>query len=274
LKERLANMAPDNLNQAIMNNAKLSAQVMSDKRELKNQKKLLLQQDAALADALAKLAAGGGRGDGKDSKELERMWREEKERRKTADVERKRLEAAIRQLEDELDTKGGGNTSEDLENLRAQLEDTEASEAVYRDRAESLEEELENARAQLEDQAEEIDKFRDAADRAQEELETMQANKTQGLGDSVGMGKGRETRLLQKVQEMEQVSQFVNLVDFRITLRYWPSLRRYERGQKRGKGRGRITRTKWRSSSVRLSSLLYSKDVPRLWRRKPICLKM
>lgn len=49
--------------------------------------------------------------------------------------------------------------------------------------------------------------MRDAADRAQEELEKLRAELggSEGLRDSVGVGKGREARLTQRLEELEQV---------------------------------------------------------------------
>ncbi|OCF33425.1 hypothetical protein I316_04845 [Kwoniella heveanensis BCC8398] len=181
LKERLANMAPEHIEAALKENVKLKLEILNLSKEMKKLKKLVLQQDRDLA------AASRERG-GADSRELERMWKDEKERRRAAE------EALSREQE------------EGAEKLKAQLEDTEASEKVWRARAEELEEELEGVKASLDDQNEEAARLRDEADRALDEVENLkeELEKTRGLNESVGISKGREARLATKVQELEQ----------------------------------------------------------------------
>ena len=181
LKERLQNMAPDHIEAALKENVKLKLEILNISKEMKKLRKLLLQQDRDLAAAQREK---GGKG---DSREMERMYKEEKERRKKAEA---------------LLASGGGG-GEDVERLKAQLEDAEASEAVYKRRSEELEDELDNAKGSLDDQAEEMERLRDAADRAQEGAEAGSGSRE--LNESVGVGKGRESRLQQKITEMEQV---------------------------------------------------------------------
>ncbi|WWD18405.1 hypothetical protein CI109_102855 [Kwoniella shandongensis] len=199
LKERLSNMAPEHIEAALKENVKLKLEILNLSKELKKLKKLVLQQDRDLAAAAReKGGAGAGGLGGNEARELERMWKEEKERRKAAEENVKRLQAQA-----EAEQGRGGATEEEL---KAQLEDTEASEAVWRQRAEQLEEELEDQRATNEDQREELDKLRDTADRAQDEAENLKTEleNAKGLRESVGVSKGREQRLAQKVQELEQ----------------------------------------------------------------------
>jgi chromosome segregation ATPase len=187
LKERLANMAPDHIEAALKENVKLKLEILN------------LSKDLAEA---ARNGDGKGGKAASDARELERLYREEKERRKAAESEYKRLEEEL------ASGASAGAAGEDVAQLRDRLEDTEASEQVWRNMCETLEEELENAKAANEDHAEEMERVRDAADRAQEELEKLQAQHadvSRGLGDSIGVSKGREARLQQKVADLEQV---------------------------------------------------------------------
>ncbi|EIW73667.1 hypothetical protein TREMEDRAFT_26645 [Tremella mesenterica DSM 1558] len=175
LKERLASMGPESLTKIAEENAKLKAETLNLSKECKKYKKLVLQLERELA--ASQRGDGKGSRGGNELKELEGMWKEEKERR--------------RALEKELDEG------------RAKLEDTEASEVIWRKKAEELEGELEGAKGTLEDQTEEMERVREAADRARDELERMQLEKSE-LGGSVGLGKGREAKLLQKVADLEK----------------------------------------------------------------------
>jgi predicted nucleic acid-binding Zn-ribbon protein len=183
LKERLSNMAPDHIEAALKENVRLKLEILNISKEMKKVKKLLTQQDRDLAEAMRERDAGGSssRG-GKELRELEGMYKAEKERRKQAEED-----LAV------LQERGEGD-----EGLRAKIEDVEASEDVWRQRVVELEEELEGAKAGLEDKDEEMDKIRDEADRAQEEVERLKA----GLGESVGLGRGREARMIQKLEEV------------------------------------------------------------------------
>ncbi|WVQ80511.1 hypothetical protein IAT38_002616 [Cryptococcus sp. DSM 104549] len=191
LKERLSNMAPEHIEAALKENVKLKLEILTLGKELKKLKKLVMQQDRDLA-AAARENGGSAAG---EARELERLWKDEKERRKAA-------EAEMRRLQEELHSSGGAG----VEELREQLQDAEASENVWKQRTEQLEGELEDQKALNDDQAEELARLQDAADRAQEEVEQLRAQveSARGLRDSVGIGKGREGRMAQKVQELEQ----------------------------------------------------------------------
>ena len=181
-------MAPDHIEAALKENVKLKLEILNLSKEMKKLKKLLFQQDRDLAEAQREREVGKG---GKEAREIESMYREEKQRRKVAEAERKKVE-------EELEGRGAPD------DLRALLEDAEAAEAVWRQRSEQLEGELENVKASLEDQVEEMNRVKDAGDRAQEDLERLQAEAEAkaALGESVGISKGREARLLAKLEQV------------------------------------------------------------------------
>ncbi|OWT40032.1 hypothetical protein C362_02530 [Cryptococcus neoformans Bt1] len=186
LKERLSNMAPEHIEGALKENVKLKLEILTLGKELKKLKKLVMQQDKDLA------AAARESGKSQEAREFEKLWNQEKERRKAAEQE-------IKILQEEM---GAG----DVDGLRSKLEDAEASEDVWRKRTEELEAELEDQKALNDDQIEELERFKDAADRAHDEIEKMreELKNAKSLSESVGLGKGREARLAQKVQELEQ----------------------------------------------------------------------
>ncbi|KAL1412952.1 hypothetical protein Q8F55_000701 [Vanrija albida] len=166
LKERLAQMAPDHIESALKENVKLKIEILNYSKELKKSKKLLMQQDRDLTAAARDRESKGGRARERDaeSREMEAMWREEKERRVA-------LEAELDQLRDSDD-----------------------------DRVRQLEEELDIARGNIDDQALEISNLRDAADRAEDEVDKLRAE-AKGLTESVGVGKGREARMMSKMEQ-------------------------------------------------------------------------
>ena len=180
-------MAPDHIEAALKENVKLKLEILNMSKEMKKLKKLLLQQDRDLAETQRERDDGRGK---RDAREIEGMYREEKERRKAAEAERQRLQ-------NELEGTNGASSAE----LKRELEDLEASEVAWRQRAERLEEELETAKVSLADQVEEMERAKDAADRAQDDVERLQAEKA-SLGDSVGISKGREARLLAKLEQV------------------------------------------------------------------------
>ena len=163
-------MAPDHIEAAIKENVKLKVEIMNMSKEMKLQKKLLLQQDKDLQEALRE-REGAGRGSKQhqaEMKELEGMYEREKERRIAA--------------EDEL--RAGGAMAE--------------SEGRLRDQMDRLQDEVDGLRGTVDDQNEEMDRLKDVADRAQDELDTLKT----GLGDSVGLGKGREARMLARLEDV------------------------------------------------------------------------
>lgn len=178
LKERLANMAPDHIEAALKENVKLKLEILNLSKEMKKIKKLLLQQDRDLADAQRDRdsAPGLGKGGAKgEAKEMERLYREEKERRRAAEGE-------VRKMEEEL-----GEVDE------------------WKHRTEQAEAELDQLKAQVDDLSEELARATDLADRAQDEVERVknERNEKNERGD-VSVDRGREARLRQRVKDMEE----------------------------------------------------------------------
>ncbi|BEI86402.1 hypothetical protein CcaverHIS002_0606890 [Cutaneotrichosporon cavernicola] len=164
LKERLASMAPDNLESVVSENVKLRVEILTIAKELKKCKKLLLQQDRDLA-ATARERDDKGRRRERDAeaREMEGMWREEKEKRQA--------------VEDEL--------------AKAREE--------HEDKVREIQYDLDELRGQVDDQLEEMSRLRDTADIAQDELEKVR-EEARGLTDSVGLGRGRESRTIAKLE--------------------------------------------------------------------------
>lgn len=185
-------MAPEHIEGALKENVKLKLEILTLGKELKKLKKLVMQQDKDLAAAVRES------GKSQEARELENLWNQEKERRKAAEQE-------IKTLQEEIEAGG-------MDELRSKLEDAEASGDVWRKRTEELEAELEDQKALNEDQIEELGRFRDAMDRAHDEMERMkeELNSAKSLSESIGLGKGREARLAQKIQELEQARMIIS----------------------------------------------------------------
>lgn len=166
LKERLASMAPDNLENVVGENVKLRVEILTIAKELKKCKKLLMQQDRDLAATARERDDKGGRRKERDAeaREMEGLWKDEKERRQA--------------VEDEL--------------AKAHEE--------YLDKLRALEDDLDEARGQIDDQVEEMSRLRDTADIAQDELEKLR-EEARGLTESVGLGRGRESRTIAKLEQ-------------------------------------------------------------------------
>ncbi|WRT67702.1 uncharacterized protein IL334_004674 [Kwoniella shivajii] len=198
LKERLSNMAPEHIEAALKENVKLKLEILNLSKELKKLKKLVLQQDRDLAFA-SRNGHGGGEGGGGVSsgelRELEKMWKDEKEKRKS-------LEESLRKLKEQRSVED----NDEVEGLKSQLEDIEASEKVWRSKVDELENELEDSKNQLDDQNQIISNLQDISDRANDQIENLkdEIEKVKGLNESVGLSKGREGRLALKIQELEQ----------------------------------------------------------------------
>jgi chromosome segregation ATPase len=186
LKDRLANTTDEHFRAMHNENVKLKLEVVNYAKEIKRLKKIILQQDKGMKELQRQLDelslnSNGKRDDG-TAQELERLWREEKDRRK-------KLEVIVREHED-----GKG----DMSTLRVQLDEVEESERAWRVRCEELEEEM---KATAEDQAVEIDKLRDEVDRQQEEVERLQSESGGG-----GLSKEQEDRLNAQIADLEEVS--------------------------------------------------------------------
>lgn len=158
-------MAPDNLESVVGENVKLRVEILTIAKELKKCKKLLMQQDRDLAATARERDDKTGRRRERDveGREMEGMYREEKDKRQA--------------VEDEL----AKAREEHLDKVRA------------------LEDDLDEARGQIDDQAEEMSRLRDTADIAQDELDKVR-EEARGLTESVGMGRGREARTIAKLE--------------------------------------------------------------------------
>ena len=185
LKDRLANTTDEHFRAMHNENVKLKLEVVNYAKEMKRLKKIIMQQDKGMKELQRQLdeLSVQGRGDEGATRQLEALWKEEKERRK-------KLEEAVRGYEE-------GNA--DSSTLRHQLDEVEESERGWRERCRELEEEM---KAAAEDQAEEMERLRDQADRAQEELEKIQAEG----GNSGGLDKEAEEGLRAQIADLEDVS--------------------------------------------------------------------
>lgn len=168
-------MAPDHIEAALTENVKLKLEILNLSKEMKKVKKILTQQDRDLAEAQQEREMRGNSARGGNAKEAEEMYRAEKDRRK----------ALERQVDEEATAR---------EAAEAELE------RVVGD-AEGRDNEAEKLRADMEDQAEEMDRLRDRADRAEDELDRLKS----GLGESIGLKKGRDDRIIVKLEEVSQM---------------------------------------------------------------------
>jgi chromosome segregation ATPase len=169
-------------------NVKLKLEVVNYAKEIKRLKKIILQQDKGMKELqrqLDELSLNGRSNEqtNAQAQELDRLWKEEKDRRK-------KLEVVVREYES-----GKG----DLSTLRTQLDEVEEGERAWRQRCEELEEEM---KVTSEDQAVEIDKLRDEVDRAQEDIERLQSEAKAGGG---GLSKEQEDELNGRIEDLEEV---------------------------------------------------------------------
>lgn len=186
LKDRLANTTDEHFRAMHNENVKLKLEVLNYAKEIKRLKKIILQQDKGMKELQRQLdeLSLNGRSDEQtnaQAQELDRLWKEEKDRRK-------KLEVVVREYES-----GKG----DLSTLRTQLDEVEEGERAWRVRCEELEEEM---KATAEDHAGEIDKLRDEVDRAQEEIERLQSEAGGG-----GLSREQENELNGRIEDLEEV---------------------------------------------------------------------
>ncbi|WWC88754.1 uncharacterized protein L201_003667 [Kwoniella dendrophila CBS 6074] len=198
LKERLSNMAPEHIEAALKENVKLKLEILNLSKELKKLKKLVLQQDRDLA-AASRGGGGGGSGgtnnnDRGELRELEKMWKDEKEKRKLA-------EESIKQLKSQLSERDNNKDSEEEERLREKLDDIEKSEQIWIKRSEELEIELDELKGQFDDNQQELLNLQDLNDKQQDEIENLKDQLQQNQSSS--LSKNKEKRLNEKLQELE-----------------------------------------------------------------------
>jgi chromosome segregation ATPase len=188
LKDRLANTTDEHFRAMHNENVKLKLEVVNYAKEIKRLKKIILQQDKGMKELqrqLDELSLNGRSNEqtNAQAQELDRLWKEEKDRRK-------KLEVVVREYES-----GKG----DLSTLRTQLDEVEEGERAWRQRCEELEEEM---KVTAEDQAVEIDKLRDEVDRAQEDIERLQSEAKAGGG---GLSREQENELNGRIEDLEEV---------------------------------------------------------------------
>ena len=130
--------------------------------------------------------------------EIHNMSKEMKKHKKILTQQDKDLADAAKERE----MRAGRTGARELEEMyaaekerRKQLERAVEDEAGLR---EQLEDEVEQLKGMVDDGQAEVERLRDEKDRAEDEIERVKA----GLGESVGLSKGREGRLIAKLEEV------------------------------------------------------------------------
>ena len=127
-------MAPDHIEAALKENVKLKLQIMNMGKEMKMQKKVLVQQDRQLADLNRQ--RDGAAGNAGASKELQRLYEAEQAARRAVEDEMEGLRGKVDDLGEELARvtdvadkaeeeverlKSGGAMSEEIEDVSFSL---------------------------------------------------------------------------------------------------------------------------------------------------------
>ena len=188
LEERLAQLAPDQIDAALKQNINLKIEVQQRGIELKKLKKLVIE----LERELERLQRGGAGGGSRRERELEEKL-EERER-EIRELRRQRVggenDAALREaeahnavLEDELENVKGllEENTEEMERLREIVEErggengyaSSGSGGALKRRVEELEGDNEDLRAKLEEQAEAIARREDEKEDLADEVEAL-----------------------------------------------------------------------------------------------------
>ncbi|KDR79017.1 hypothetical protein GALMADRAFT_64374 [Galerina marginata CBS 339.88] len=164
LEERLAQLAPDQIDAALKQNINLKIEVQQRGMEIKKLKKLVL----SLEHELERLQRGGGSSNRNRERELE-----------------EKLEERERELRDLREHRRRTAGHEDEALREAELRNVE------------LEDELENARGLLEDNMDELERLKEIVERRRGDESSASAN------DGVGGGQNRRERLQRRVEELE-----------------------------------------------------------------------
>ena len=103
-------------------------------------------------------------------------------------------------LEAQREREDGGRGAKSREAETKELEEMYLREKERRQALEGQIQggDLDELRGTIDDQAQEMERLREIADRAQEELNELKS----GLRDSVGMGKGREARMIARLEDV------------------------------------------------------------------------
>jgi chromosome segregation ATPase len=184
LEERLAELAPDQIDAALKQNINLKIEVQQHRMDLKKQKKLILELE----------------------QELERIQRADS---RTRDLE-ERLAERERELK-ELRRRKGGDGDDRVRELEMLLEEKERelrrgrSNGVDSDVVQQLEMELDDLKDLMQQKDDELDNVRGLLLDNNEELErmrdTVERTGSNSLDDE---GNNRPERLMRKVEELEK----------------------------------------------------------------------
>ncbi|GAA5934328.1 hypothetical protein JCM1841_004441 [Sporobolomyces salmonicolor] len=183
-EQRLEKMAPSSVEQALRENIQLKVEFQTLRTELKRYKKLLLEGDKAIQnltnerDELMRRGSGGS-GRSAREKEMERELKRLRER----DAEREEWERKARELHKEVKQLRANGGAEDVEDLRAQLEDvlSESDELQHR----------------LRDATDELDELRD-------EVASLRRDLADQADQSIGAGDRSRGTIRREVEKLEQ----------------------------------------------------------------------
>ncbi|CEQ41037.1 SPOSA6832_02713 [Sporobolomyces salmonicolor] len=183
-EQRLEKMAPSSVEQALRENIQLKVEFQTLRTELKRYKKLLLEGDKAIQnltnerDELMRKGSGGS-GRSAREKEMERELKRLRER----DAEREGWERKARELHKEVKQLRANGGAEDVEDLRAQLEDvlSESDELQHR----------------LRDATDELDELRD-------EVASLRRDLADQADQSIGAGDRSRGTIRREVEKLEQ----------------------------------------------------------------------
>ncbi|TFK68439.1 hypothetical protein BDN72DRAFT_841829 [Pluteus cervinus] len=163
LEERLAQLAPDELDAVIKQNINLKIEVQEYRVEFKKQKKLIFELERELAKLQQQQQQRGG------SRDRERELEEKLDER----------EREIRDLRRRLAANGSTGDRDDVDaGMLRELED----------RNMELENELENARAIMEDNMDELERLRETVERKRDEDDTIDSTTSSALSSRTQHG--------------------------------------------------------------------------------------
>ncbi|KAL4245899.1 hypothetical protein ABKN59_009564 [Abortiporus biennis] len=223
LEERLAQLAPDQIDAALKQNINLKIEVQQRGMELKKMKKLIME----LQRELEKLQRGSGGSDARARELEEKLEERERElrelRRRRAmgpdDGAIRELEARNAELEDELENVRGllEENTDEMERLRDLVEQREDAQSggQLRRQIEELEAENEDLRLRMDEQEELIthrtDEKEDLADEVEAlrlELEELQRRRE---AESIERSQSR-AQIMEEREEREAVEDDLNAV--------------------------------------------------------------
>ncbi|KAI9069427.1 hypothetical protein FKP32DRAFT_1640799 [Trametes sanguinea] len=225
LEERLAQLAPDQIDAALKQNINLKIEVQQRGMEMKKLKKLVLELEREL-DRLQR-GSGGASARARELEELleerERELRELRRRRAIGpdDGAMRELEARNHELEEELDNVRGLllENTEELERLRELAEQrgdhSSAGSERWRRQAEELEGENEDLRARIDELEELLTARNDEKEDMVDEIETLKLEledlQRRREAESLERSQSR-AQILEEREEREAVEEGLNAV--------------------------------------------------------------